>query len=93
MTTKKIYAPGPELMRIARAEAKAKETPWVDIMAGIAQGVINISEGMETIERGSQVHLAMIALVERFTAIENGNEALPPQFEHSAAHLGGYCRE
>jgi hypothetical protein len=66
---------------------------WIEIMSGIAQGAINISEGLTTIEKDSRVHRAMLDLCERFTRIERGEEALPPQFEKNAAHLGGYCEE
>jgi len=93
MTTRFTYPADSEMMRIARAETTAHEMPWLDIMAGIAQGAINITEGLTTIERGSRVHLAMLALCERFTAIQEGREGLPPQFKASAAHLAGYCPE
>jgi hypothetical protein len=36
--------------------------PWNDVMHYIAQGVINIDEGLTTIEPGSNIHLAMAEL-------------------------------
>lgn len=72
-------------------ESKRATMSWSAITAGIAQGVINIAEGHTTIEKDSLVYRAMADFCERFTAVENGNEALPPQWEKSAAHLAGYC--
>jgi len=75
-------------------EARGRTTmTWAEIMSLVAQGAINIAEGHTNIEKGSPVHQAMLDLCERFTAIETGKEALPPQFESVAAHLGGYCQD
>lgn len=63
---------------------------WAEICFGIAQGTINVTEGLTNVEPGSLVHRAMEQFCTRFTNVENGSEGLPPQWELAAAHLAGY---
>lgn len=62
-----------------------------EMCAGVAQGVINIDEaGAAGIEKGSRVHLAMQAMCEFLTDMEEGKTALPVEWKKAAPHLAGY---
>jgi hypothetical protein len=63
---------------------------WERAIALLAQGVINISEGLTVIEKDSPVFKAMLTLIERDLAIKTGRAKLPHSWKASAAHLAGY---
>ncbi len=60
------------------------------VMAGIAQGVINIAEGHTTIEKGSRVHECMAELCELVTSGAVGViEPRPPLISGGTKWVGG----
>lgn len=63
---------------------------WEQAIPLLAQGVINIAEGLTTIEKDSQVFKAMESIVVRDLAIKQGRHKLPASWRAGAAHLAGY---
>lgn len=74
------------MIEIGRAK---KRLTWGQVLAGIAQGAINISEGLTTIEAGSRVHRSMEELCRKWQAVAKG-EAQPAEWFSA---LPGYEEE
>jgi len=74
----------------ALASCECGPMSWEEAIPLLAQGVINIAEGMTTIEKGSPIFKAMEAIVTRDLEIKQGRHKLPASWRESAAHLAGY---